>query len=240
MKKLIIFDLDNTLYESRNFVKAFNRAVYKCISDTKNISLKDAEKDLKKARKIIQEQYCVYPGKTTALYLGYGVSVNRFEEYKLNMLSEEGSFSFNSKRFNKKLKDILLKLKSHYNLVLYTNNHKSLTDMVLNNTGLDSCFDKIYTINDIPRKLWDKARKPFSPLDEDDAIFLSFIKPSEKRLKEIAGDFKTELKDCISIGDRYKIDLMIPEALGMKTICIKKVKSILLECENLYNEALGH
>mgnify|MGYP001544166998 CR=1 FL=1 len=227
MPRLLIFDMDDTLYTSNALRDMFHRAVYMCVADKTNLDLSEAKIHFNKTREQTEKTTGKLPGKTATLYLYYGISIKEFEKYKMKVLDGRDFPNLNTPEINWQLSALFKKVRLKFYTAVFTNNHKSLTNIILNKLGLENIFDRIYTLDDMGEELLHRVKHPDMPLEELDEQILSYIKPSKIRLEQIMKEFNLPAKDCVSIGDRYHIDLVYAEELGMDTEKVENVTDVL-------------
>ncbi len=227
MNKLIIFDMDDTLYTSPELKRTFTRSVNLCVANKLNLTLIEAMEHFKSTREKAKNATGIMPGRTTTLYTYYGVSIKEFEDYKLELIEGSKLPQINTPELNNELGVLLKKISQKYNTAVFTNNHKSLTEMILNEIGIFDIFNRIYTLNDMPDELLTKRKKTDQSLNETDEKILSYIKPSKTRLKSIMSDFNLTPESCISVGDRYHIDHIYAKEMGMQTVLVNGVEDVI-------------
>jgi len=101
------------------------------------------------------------------------------------------------------LRNCLLQLEKRFSLILVTNNPVSMAVRTLSVLGVHDIFQKIIGL---------------------DTLRLS--KPHEKIFIEAAFLCDAPLERCVSIGDRYDIDIALPLELGMGGILVDGVEDV--------------
>jgi FMN phosphatase YigB (HAD superfamily) len=117
---------------------------------------------------------------------------------------------------------------------LYTNNHRNIAKLILEKLTLENVFERIYTVDDMPVNLKTRIKKG-KKINKTDKKVFKYIKPSKWRLKKILEDFNADPYNCLSIGDRYYIDIKISEELGMKAFLVNSVDEVIQVCTILKN-----
>ncbi len=228
--------MDDTLYQSEKFKEIYDYAVYSSVSEKSHLSLDTAQEYFENKRTEVYQSTGLFPGKTQTLFLYYGVSIDYLEQKKLEAIQKMGMPILNSPEQSLRLKKAILSLSSRYWSVILTNNHKSITNRVLEQIGLEDVFDRIYTLNDMPEELSARVKAPDLPADKTDEKVLSYIKPSLSRLQSILEDYQIEPQNCMSIGDRYYIDHVYAEHLGMRIFLVNSVEDVITACRLLSDE----
>ena len=88
---------------------------------------------------------------------------------------------------------LLKRLGSKHELYLYTNNNGCLTSRIMGLLGIDGMFRRIFSIEDFWRP-----------------------KPDREILESIFTEIRRPPQECLFVGDRYPIDLMLPEQMGAR------------------------
>ena len=88
---------------------------------------------------------------------------------------------------------MLKRLGLEYRLYIYTNNNRTLTDRIMKLIGIDGQFAEIFTIEDFWRS-----------------------KPDRLALARLFAAVGAEPIECLFVGDRYDVDLRLPEEHGCK------------------------
>jgi putative hydrolase of the HAD superfamily len=101
--------------------------------------------------------------------------------------------------------DLLERLKTRHDLLLYTNNNRTLTARILAILGFEGLFREIVTIEDG----W--CAKP-APSVLDEVMDLAGVPPAQ----------------CLFVGDRYDIDLRLPAERGCPVLLVTTVEELLL------------
>jgi putative hydrolase of the HAD superfamily len=99
---------------------------------------------------------------------------------------------------------LLERLAERFPLYIYTNNNRVLTARIMNYLGLDGLFRGIFTIDDAWRS------KP------DEAMVV--------RLLEAIG---LSPHEALFVGDRYDVDLRVPEQLGCPVYLSQNLEQLL-------------
>ena len=110
---------------------------------------------------------------------------------------------------DKRVRDLLRRLALRYELHLYTNNNRHLSGRIMEEIGVSGCFEKIFTVEDY----W-------------------IPKPDEGVLQKILDAIGRAPGQTLFVGDRYAVDLALPEELGCQVYEARTVNQ-LLELEEL-------
>ncbi|MEO0216842.1 MAG: HAD family hydrolase [candidate division WOR-3 bacterium] len=187
MLKVIIFDLDGTLYTSNEVYQKFAEAAYYTYAKLKKSTLEQAKEILEKRREEMRKERGYAVPYTLAL-LSFGIPIEEWHKENIKF--------FNAGDFLKKderLANILSKLKEKYKLAVFTNNNRIQTERILKALGIEKLFDYIFTYESF-----------------------ELIKPNPEVFKKIIKELKVKPEECLMVGDRYYVDLLPAKEQGME------------------------
>jgi len=197
MPKIIIFDLDGTLYKSPEIAKHFADAAYHTLSKFKNIEVEEAQRLLEEKREELKKEYGS-PVPYTLTLKTFGLPIERWHEENVAYFDPRDYL-----KKDEKLKQSLVKLKEHYRLAILTNNNMIQTERILEALGLEDLFEKIFTYNSF-----------------------KLLKPNPQFFQRAAEDMGVEPEECCFVGDRYNVDLNPAQGLGMQIYEVKGPEDI--------------
>jgi putative hydrolase of the HAD superfamily len=113
-------------------------------------------------------------------------------------------------RVDPRVPELLKKLAGRFALHIYTNNNRSLSKRIMAQIGVSGLFQQLFTIEDSWRP------KP------DQAVLLGIL--------EAIGCHPCE---TMFVGDRYEVDLALPESLGCAILETRTVEELLTLTELL-------
>ncbi|MEO0123290.1 MAG: HAD family hydrolase [candidate division WOR-3 bacterium] len=187
MLKVIIFDLDGTLYTSNEVYQKFAEAAYYTYAKLKKSTIEQAKEILEKRREEMKKEKGYAVPYTLAL-LSFGIPIEEWHKENIKF--------FNAGDFLKKdevLKNILLKLKEKYKLAVFTNNNRIQTERILKALGIEDLFDYIFTYENF-----------------------RLIKPDPQIFKLVIKELNVRPEECLMVGDRYYVDLLPAKEQGME------------------------
>jgi putative hydrolase of the HAD superfamily len=194
----IVFDLDGTLYDSPAFAAAIQNTAAAYIAEIRTIENEDACRLMAETRSRLIEELDQIP-TLSAVCSELGGSVRDLHAYFTSHLHPEAHLIKDSRVIT--LLDNLSKVAPLY---LFTNNNRNLTTRIIDLLGLSGMFQKIYAIDDT----W-KA------------------KPDESMLDMILAETKLSAAQTLFVGDRYDVDLRLPEQRGCPVYLSQSVEQLL-------------
>jgi len=186
MLKIILFDLDGTLYTSSEVYQRFADAAYHTYAKVKNTTIEKAKEILEESREKMKRERGYAVPYTLAL-LSFGISIEEWHKENIKFFNAGDYLSE-----DKILKDVLKKLKKRYRLAVFTNNNRIQTQRILKALGIDKLFDYIFTYESF-----------------------KLIKPDPKIFRLIIKELNVKPEECLMVGDRYYVDLAPAKEQGM-------------------------
>lgn len=197
--RAIVFDLDGTLYVSDEFAASIQQEAASYLAGALGTSLGETRKTMAETRRrLTEEQGGV--ATLSGVCGSLGGSVAEMHAFFREKLAPE-SFLTRDQR----VVDLLGRLRTRFKIYLYTNNNRALSEKITQILGIDSCFDGMFTIDDD----W-KA------------------KPDSEKLDRILGKIGVRPGEALFVGDRYDVDLQVPEKLGCPVYLSQSVDQLLL------------
>jgi len=201
----IVFDLDGTLYVCDRFAAEIQNAATSYIAGIKGINNAEAELLMTGTRKRLEEESDTAQ-TISAVCTELGGGVQELHRFFEGTLRPE-AFLVRDDRVIR----LLACLAEHFSLYIYTNNNRALTARIMNCLGLDTLVQGVYTIDD------------------------SWIgKPDEGMVNTVLARTGLLPNEALFVGDRYDIDLRIPEQLGCP-VYLSQTLEQLLRLEVLLN-----
>jgi len=194
----IIFDLDGTLYVSPEFAATIQDTACSYIAGLKGIDTDHACRLLATTRALLKEETEEVP-TLSAVCTKLGGDVRDLHAVFTAHLRPE-SYLIRDER----VVALLKRIEQSIPLYLFTNNNRDLTTRIINILGLDGLFRHIYTIDDT----WHG-------------------KPDEGLLERILADAGLSPPEALFVGDRYDVDLRLPEQRGCPVYLSQSVEQLL-------------
>jgi putative hydrolase of the HAD superfamily len=194
----IIFDLDGTLYVSHVFADTIQNAAIAYIAKLKAITTDDAGQLMEGTRSLLAKETGTEP-TLSAICTSLGGNAPDLHTFFKGSLQPETYLTRDDR-----VVTLLERLAQHMPLYLFTNNNRDLTTRIIDCLGLYGRFLHIYTIDDT----W-KA------------------KPDEGLLDQILAGTGLKPSEALFVGDRYDVDLRLPEQRGCPVYLSQSIEQLL-------------
>lgn len=194
----IIFDIDGTLYTSDEFVFEQVDVQLRHYAHLNNISEDEARMKMKKYR---DEWSKKNGGKQISLgnaFTAFGVSIEESIRWRNQLMEPEKYLNR-----NEDLRKVLLDWQKKYKFICVTNNPVGAAKKILTAIGVEDILTDIVGL--------DTCRKS---------------KPSTDVLEEALRRTGSNACECVSIGDRYDIDIALPLEFGMGGVLVSGVEDV--------------
>lgn len=195
----IVFDLDGTLYVCDKFASEIQDAAAVYVAGIKRLSYAEAIQLMAETRqRLTQENGTVQT--ISAVCTELGGNVQEMHRFFEQTLRPE-AYLIRDERVIRLLKC----LAGQFSIYIYTNNNRILTARIMNYLGIDSIANETFTIDDAWR-----------------------AKPDEEMVVRIIKTIGLEPKETLFVGDRYDVDLRVPDQLGCPVYLSQSIEQLLL------------
>ncbi|ULQ60693.1 HAD family hydrolase [Brucepastera parasyntrophica] len=193
----IIFDIDSTLYTNEAYAREQTGIQIRRFADIKGISYSEAEKMIAAFRENFRKEH------GTSLSLGntlthFGIPIEESIRWR-NELLEPAEFLAPDVC----LRETLSELSAKYTLGAVTNNPLVPAKKTLAALGVADLFPVIIALDTT-----------------------GYSKPHPEPLRRAAKAAGVPLSKCLSVGDRFDIDIALPLELGMGGILVSGVEDV--------------
>ncbi len=196
--RAIVFDLDGTLYVCDEFAALIQEAAVDYLAGVRGESRDDVRSLMAATRvRLAEESGTVQT--LSAVCAALGGSIPALHAWFEQQLHPESYLVR-----NERVIDLLQRLSKRFPLYVYTNNNLGLTTRILELLGLADLFSAIFTIDDDWR-----------------------AKPDEERLGQILARIGRAPAEVLFVGDRYDVDLRLPEQTGCPIFLSRSVDQLL-------------
>jgi len=194
----LLFDMDSTLYSHDEYAKTQIDLPIMRLAEKKGKPFELMNDEVKQYRK---EWARTHNGQAVSLsnaFLAFGVSIEENIRWRDELFRPEDYL-----KPDERLRCVLQVLASRFSLAVVTNNTVSITARTLTVLGINEIIKNIVGLDTV------KASKPDK---------IHFLKAAE-----LCG---AAVEQCISIGDRYDIDIALPLEMGMGGILVDNVEDV--------------
>ena len=196
--KTIIFDIDSTLYTNEEYAFEQVDCQVRRFASERGISDDEARKLVADFREKFAREN---GGKKISLsntLLSFGVPIQKSIEWRRELL-EPKNFLTRDERLQKTLSALSKK----FNLICVTNNPVTPAKKTLVALGVENLISDIIGLDTC--NVSKPARKPF-------------LLAAEK--------CGSQAQECLSVGDRYDLDIVVPLELGMGGVLVDAVENV--------------
>lgn len=196
--KTIIFDIDSTLYTNDEYAVEQVDVQLRHFAKIKNTTPEQIRKMIEDFRNNYRKEH---NGKNISLgntLTHFGISIEESIKWRENLLEPKNFLHPDSK-----LIEVLSKLKEKFNMICVTNNPVLPAFKTLQAIGIDKLIPEIIGL--------DTCHKS---------------KPDPEILKLAAKKTNAKIDECLSVGDRFDIDLRLALELGMGGILVDGVEDV--------------
>jgi phosphoglycolate phosphatase/putative hydrolase of the HAD superfamily len=193
----IIFDMDSTLYTNEAYQRFQCDAIIERLAAVKNLSFDVMNAQVEAYRNDWEKTH----GSKTSLgnaFTAFGISIAESARWREELYHPEDYLSEDVQ-----LQKTIKLLKQDFSLAIVTNNSVVVARKTLAVLGINQCFDHVIGLDTT-----------------------GFSKPHEEPFLCAAREMQLPPEECISVGDRYDIDLAIPLSLGMGGILVKGTEDV--------------
>jgi len=198
VKPAILFDMDQTLYTNDEYAKTQTDLPVARLAKLRGITFERMHDEIAEYRKKWAGEH---NGKSISLgntFVSFGISIEENIRWREELYHPEDYLAA-----DKKLRSALEKLASRFALAVVTNNPVSIAARTLSVLGVHDILQKIAGL---------------------DTCCLS--KPNREIFLKAAEFCGTSIDQCISVGDRYDIDIALPLEMGMGGILVDGVEDV--------------
>jgi len=202
----IIFDLDGTIYCSRELADEINRVAAEGLALQFGLEPAGAADRIAAAKRDITAR-TGHEATLSAATLELGGDFRALHDYLARHVNPEPYLAR-----DERVVAMLQRLQAQYRLYLYTNNNRTLATRIMGAIGIAGLFAAVFTIEDFWR-----------------------AKPDRLALAKLYAAIGAEAVECLFVGDRFDVDLRLPEEHGSPVFLTTTVTG-LLTLEELCNQ----
>lgn len=196
--RTIIFDIDGTLYTSAAYVFEQVDAQVRHLAHIRGRPEDEVRKEIFDFRKRWASEH---QGRKISLgntLISFGISIEESIRWRETLLAPE-----NYLKADPKLAEVLNELSREYHLICVTNNPVAAARRTLDVIGVSDLLPDIIGLDTCMKS-----------------------KPDAEMLHLAAEMTGAVVEECLSVGDRYDIDLALPLQMGMGAILVSGVEEV--------------
>lgn len=194
----IIFDLDGTLYSSAELAGEIQKVAADALALQLDIATEEAEAKLSSAKAELSARTGCEATLSAACEM-LGGDIKALHRYLAENINPEKYLLCDDR-----VVALLKLLANDYGLYLYTNNNRSLTDRIMRTIGITGLFTEVFSVEDFWR-----------------------AKPDRLALAKLFAAIGAEPVECLFVGDRYDVDLRLPEEHGSRVFLTMSIEQLL-------------
>lgn len=202
--KILIFDIDSTLYTCPEYAHEQIDSQVRYFAETHGISHEEGRRMVSDFRKKWAQEHNGQKISLGNLLTSFGISIETSIEWRKKLFDP-----FTYLKTDDQLIKTLSELKNKYNIICVTNNPVEPARKTLEAIGISHLIRDIIGLDTL------KKSKPAREIFE---LAIRTVNSYENT--------QFTCRDCISIGDRYDIDLALPLEMGMGAILVDSVKDV--------------
>ena len=196
--RALVFDMDLTLYTNAEYGRFQIDSLVERLGKLRGLSFDEINAEVEEARKALALSHGGKKPSLSNILSTYGIGIEEIIRWREELLAPEEYI-----KEDKRLKETLEKLSRHFVLGVVTNNPVLVARKTLAALGALEFFPIVVGL--------DTCMTP---------------KPHEKPFLKFIELSLCPPETCVSIGDRYDIDLDIPLKLGMGAILVNGVEDV--------------
>jgi phosphoglycolate phosphatase/putative hydrolase of the HAD superfamily len=190
--------MDNTLYTHDEYLRFQLESPVRRLAEKRGVSFEEMREAVNACREKYAEENNGGRMSLGSVFKSFGVSMEEIVRMREELCRPEDFL-----REDGELRKTLIRLAARFSLAVYTNNPVLVARKTLACLGVEDRFPVIVGL---------------------DSCLVS--KPSEISLRKTAELLGADITNCVSIGDRYDIDLALPLELGMGGILVDGVADV--------------
>ena len=194
----LIFDIDSTLYTCPEYAAEQIDCQVRHFADLRGISHEEGRTMVADFRKKYAEKHNGKRISLGNLFTNFGIPIEESIAWRTELVHPEEYL-----KRDEKMISVLSELKKNYHLICVTNNPLAPAIKTLEVLGIDQLIEKTIGLDTCMKS-----------------------KPARENLLLAAETAGVPVNECISIGDRYDIDLALPLEMGMGGILVSGAEEV--------------
>lgn len=196
--RAVVFDLDGTLYVSGEYAATIQNAAAEYMAGVLDLEVVEVCSLMQATRKRLAEERGTVQ-TLSAVCTELGGNIRDLHAFFEKVLLPEELLVRDSR-----VAELIERLSRGFDLYIYTNNSRVMTNRILEQLGLGRNFKRIFSIDDS----WHS-------------------KPDETILEQVLASTGFQAAEVLFVGDRYDVDLRLPEQKGCPIYLSQSVDQLL-------------
>ena len=196
--RALIFDMDLTLYTNSEYGRYQVDSLVEKLGTARGLSFGEMNREIENTRNAWAQSHGGETLSLSNILAGCGISMEENIRWREELFQPEEFI-----KEDKRLEETLKRLSASYTLGVLTNNPLLVARKTLAALGVGECFTVLIGL--------DTCMTP---------------KPHERPFWKFTERAACPPETCVSIGDRYDIDLAIPLEMGMGAILVDGVEDV--------------
>jgi phosphoglycolate phosphatase/putative hydrolase of the HAD superfamily len=194
----LIFDMDNTLYTHPEYLQSQIDLPIRRLAEFRHTTFEAMRQEIAAYRKTWAQEHDGAQVSLGNIFRSFGISIEETIRWREELYEPEKYL-----KSDPKLRETLLSLAASFALAVVTNNPVSVARRTFAALGVGDLFGVVVGL---------------------DTCLVS--KPHEAPFRKAAELLGKPLESCVSIGDRYGIDIALPLELGMGGVLVDGVEDV--------------
>ena len=194
----LVFYLDGTLYFDDRLGREITRTANRYIALLKGVDDRSAAELIRATRTRLQAEQGLEATLSQAC-TELGGDLRELHSFFNREIAPEPLLTRDERVVN-----LLEQLGRQFSLYIYTNNNRDLAARIMAALGVSHLFRRVFTI--------EESWRP---------------KPDRQMLKELLNEIGREPSECLFVGDRYDIDLRLPEEVGARAWPVSGIEDLM-------------
>ena len=196
--KTIIFDIDSTLYTNETYVSHQSEVQLRRFAKVRGISEEEALTIFDDYRSEWSKTHGGQKISESNTFAALGIPIETTVAWRNELIEPADFLSRDEKLFA-----VLQTLKKSCALVCVTNNPIGVGCKTLSTLGVEGCIETVIGLDTFGKS-----------------------KPAKEPFEEAARRTGAKIEECLSVGDRYDIDIALPLEMGMGGILVDGVSDV--------------
>ena len=196
--KTIVFDIDSTLYTNETYVSHQSEVQLRRFAKVRGISEEEALTIFDDYRSEWSKTHGGQKISESNTFAALGIPIETTVAWRNELIEPADFLSRDEKLFA-----VLQTLKKSCALVCVTNNPIGIGCKTLSALGVEGCIETVIGLDTFGKS-----------------------KPAKEPFEEAARRTGAKIEECLSVGDRYDIDIALPLEMGMGGILVDGVSDV--------------